>query len=454
MDRATNSASRHQCALLCALLLLIGGCSPAAKPPTPLEQQVCKLVQLPGIRGSAHPQLATELQQVEAQQQLPAQLDAAIAPGTYEPFVAPFPDISRPTLQREVNALWPRVALRLEPGALQKAREQLQQQAPSRAQFQRAIQQTGARPQLRLTDALLAGDDWLDAIQVGCRLEGLAAADILAEHQPDAAVLPLERILRVARQLDREPHLNARLLAAELRADAAQVLHAIANHPATTITTLQRLQELLLAQLTAWPSDERILITERAHGLLVYELVRAGNYVQILPIDQRTDLQRKGILATSARAALADVDADELFYLRAMQLQITAAKAPYYQRLSTLENLRTELQTRSASGEFPLVAGSLLLPKSFEIHQRLAADRARCEGWVIVLTTVCERPLGSPPPCPLTGQAYDVQTEQDRIRIANLSLREGETIEVLRPGLLQARRRAAGFDLLAPTRLQ
>lgn len=455
MDRWKKISRLLNCAVCCALILLAAsGCSPAAKQPSPLQQQARKLIALPGLRSATNPQLAAELQQLETQKQLPAQLDAAITPGTYAPFIAAYPAVSRPALQRDVNALWPSLSLRLEPGALQKARELIQQQAAARERFNRAIRATSPREQVRLADALLADDEWLDAIQTGCRIEGLAAAEALAEQQPEAAIAPLEKFLHVARQLDREQQLNARLLAMELRADAAQVLHAIANHPAATAITLERLQPLVLQQLTDWPSDERIWIAERAHGLLVYELVRAGNFTQVLPADQLAELQRKGIVPTTARAALAGIDADEIFYLRALQLQIAAARLPFYQRQSALNDLQTELQTRAESGEFPLVAGSLLLPKNFEIHERLAADRARYEAWVIVLTTVCERPLGSPPLCPLTGQPYELQADPQRISIAGLSLREGETVEAARPGLIQARRRAAGFDLSPPARLE
>lgn len=455
MDRWTKIARTAFLALACAgLALVLPSCSPSTQSETPLQKQARKLATLPGLRSVTHPQLATELQRLEANKQLPAQLDSTITPGSYAPFVAAYPTVSRPAIEREVNALWPAVSLRLEPGALQKARELIQQQAAARERFARAIRETSLRPQLRLADTLLFDDEWLAAIQTGCRVEGLAAAEILAEQQPEAALAPLEKILQVSRQLAREQPLNARLLAAELRADGAQVLHAIANHPATTRSTLETLQQLLIAQLSDWPSDERVWIAERAHGLLVYELVRTGNYTSLVPAEQLSALQRKGIVNTTARAALANVDADELFYLRAVQHQISAAKLPFFARKAVLNDLQAELQTREETGEFPLVAGSLLLTNAAEIHQQLAADRARYEAWVIVLTTVCERPLGSPPLCPLTGQAYELQADAQRVSIVGLTLRDGETIEVVRPGLVQARRRAAGFDLTRPTRLQ
>ena len=436
--------------ILCCGLAAFGGCSRTEQPTDALAKEASRLVALPGLRSSSHPQLAAELNKIEAAKQTPQQLDAGGSGNRYAPFIAAYPSISRPAVQREANSIWPAVSLTMEPGALQKGRELLKQQAAARARFERAIRETSPRPQLTMSGALVTDDEWLDAIQTGCRMEGLAAADVLAEQQPEAAVAPAEKMLHLARQLARELDLNARLAAADLRADALQVVHAIANHPATTAETLQRLQQLTRNNLTEWPSDERVWIAERAHGLISYELARAGHFNSLLMPAELADLQKKGIAATTATAALKNIETDELFYLRATEQQIAAARLPFWHRQTLLDQLQVELQTRSESGEFPLVAGSLLLPKIGAIHRRLAEDRTRCEAWLIVLTTVCELPLGTPPQCPLTGQPYEVQVDRERVVVAGLELRPGELVEVRRPGIVQARRRAAGFDLTSP----
>lgn len=453
MDRWARCIRQWSCALLCAPLLL-AGCSQTTETKDALQVQAARFTALPGLRGSTHPQLVTELQQIEAARQLPQQIDAVVNGHAYAPFVAAYPALSRPAIQREVDSLWPAVSLQLSPVALQKAREILTHQAAARERFDRAIRETGPRPQWRLSDTLLADDEWLDAVQTGCRIEGFAAAEMLAEQQPDAAIVPLEKMLLVSRQVAREANLNARLAAVQLRADATQVLHAVANHPAASAATLQRLQQLLIAQLSDWPSDERVWSAERAQGLLTFELARAGHFNALVTAEQHADMDRKGLLSSSTTAALRDIDNDELFYLRAMEQQIAAAKLPFWQRQATIESLQTELQTRSETGEYPLVAGSLLLTNFAEAHRQLAEDRSRCEAWLIALTTVCELPLGAPPACSLTGQPYEVQGDQTRVLIAGLTLRPGETIEVRRTGIVQARRREAGFDLTAPANSQ
>nr|HMS95001.1 hypothetical protein [Tabrizicola sp.] len=438
MDRWAQCTRRWIGALLCATLLLLASCSRSPESADTLKVQAARFAALPGLRGSTHPQLATELQQIEAARQTPQQFDVGIQGHAYAPFVTAYPALSRPAVQREVNSLWPVVSLQLSPIALQKARETLSHQAAARERFDRAIRETSPRPQLRISDSLLADDEWLDAVQTGCRIEGFAAAEMLAEQQPDAAIIPLEKMLHVSRQVAREANLNARLVAVQLRADATQVLHAIANHPAASPATLQRLQQLLVAQLSDWPSDERVWAAERAQGLLTFELARAGHFNALVTAEQHADLELKGLLSPSTPAALRDVDTDELFFLRAMQQQIAAAKLPYWQRQATIESLQTELQTRSESGEFPIIAGSLLLTNFADAHRQLAEDRSRCEAWLIALTTICELPLGAPPACSLTGQQYEVQVDQLRVLIAGLTLKTGETIEVRRPGIVQA----------------
>lgn len=455
MDRWANSTQIFVCVCCCALLIVASiGCGRSTQPNELLAQRVRQLSSLPGVRGTSHPQLAAEFQKIETLRQTPLQLEVGVSGNRYAPFIAAYPALSRPAVQREVTALWPSTSLRLEPGALQKARELLKQQAAARQRLERAIRETGPRPQLRLSDAVLADDEWLDAIETGCRLEGLAAADMLAEQQPAAALTPLGKMLHLSRQLSREQNLNARLAAVALRADATQVVHAIANHPTVTPATLLELQKLMALQLTDWPRDENVWIAERAHGLITYELVRGGHFSSILTANQQADLQLKCLSTSTASAALKNIDNDQLFYLRAMEQQIAAAKLPFWKRSTAMSSLETELQVRAEAGEFPLVAGSLLLKGISEIHRQLAEDRTRCEAWLIVLTMVCELPLGSPPPCPLTGQSYEISADREQVAVAGLELRPNEAISVRRPGLIQARRRAAGFDLTPPLRLE
>ncbi|WP_425614655.1 hypothetical protein NA78x_004529 [Anatilimnocola sp. NA78] len=436
----------------CALL---PACTRIEAPRSPLQARVQTVSELPGAFGSNHPQLRQELQQLNEQRQLPGQLETTppVNEAPYASFVEAYPALTRPAIQREVNAIWPKPGQWFEPGALQKGRELVTYQGAARSRFAAAVASLDGRPQLRITDALLADDEWLDAAITGCRLEGLAAAEALAEQQPAEAIPLCERMLLVSRQLASEPSLNGRLLAVSLRANALQVASAIANHPAATVENLQQLQQRLLTQTAEWPSDERVLQMERAQGLLLYELVRSGHYSELLRKEQRSELERKGLLRSTETAARRDVDADELFYLRAMGQQVAAARQPYLQRIAVCEALQTELETREQTGDFPLVAGTLLLPLMADIHLQLTQDRSRCEAWLIALTAVSQPAMGALPVCALTGAPYELQQDREIVRITNLPLLAGEVIEVRRPGAIQARRKAAGFDF-SPTQVR
>jgi len=437
----------------CALPL---SCSRTETPRSPLQARVQAVIELPGAFGSTHSQLRQELQQLSDQRQLPAQIEATtstLRDSPYASFVHAYPALTRPGIQREVNAIWPPHGQWFEPGSLQKARELVAYQEAARKRFADAVAALGGQPQLRITDALHADDEWLDAAITGCRLEGLAAAEALAEQQPGEAIPLCERMLQVSRQLASEPNLNARLIAVSLRADALQVAGATANHPAATVETLQQLQRRLIAQTAEWPSDERVLQAERAQALLTYELVRTGHYAHLLSREDRSELERKGLLRSTETAARRDVDADELFYLRAMQQQVAVAGLPYLQRTSACEALHAELDTREQTGDVPLLAGKLLLSRMADVHLLLAQDRARCEAWLVALTAASQQPLGPMPICSLTNLPYELQQDRDGVRVANLPLLVGEVIQIRRPGLIQAKRKAAGFDF-SPTRVR
>jgi hypothetical protein len=448
MDDRPIRARGAAAAVLCALAACLpSGCGNGSIPNSPLSTQAANYVQLPGLRGSSHPLLQQAWRELEAEKHLPAQLSANRTNKLYAGFESAYPEQIRSALQREVNAIWPATALQLSPGALQQARKIVAAQSAARQRFTRAIDEISPQPQLRNLDRLQASEAWLDAASTGCRVEGLAAAETLAEGSPHEAIPHLARMLRVSEQLAREANLNVRLTAVSIRKDALQVLAAVANHPATTPATLQHLQQTLLAHTGDWPSDERVWIGERAHGLLVYELARDGQYLPQLPRELAQDLEPQGLARATHEVALGHVDDDEVFYLRAMQLQIAAAKLPYFQRATAIEQLQTELQTRQETGDFPLVAGSLLLPDVAMIHRRLAEDRCRCEAWLIVLAAAGEQPLGALPICSLTGKPYQLLSDRNQVALVDLPLSAGEEIRVRRPGVIQAQRRAAGFEL-------
>jgi hypothetical protein len=434
-------------ALVVLTLTHLAGCGSRASQSDSLTPLVEEYAQLPGLRGSTHPGLQQAWHELEVAHQLPSQEQAPSVAEPYKAIAEAYPSFTRVSLQREVGEIWPADGFQFAPGALERAREIVASQAAARKRFARAAQSISPQPQLTNRASLLEDEAWLDAAYVGCRLEGLAAAEALAEGAPHEATFNLELMLRVSAQLARESHVNARLTAIAMRREVMQVLSAIANHPAISQGSLTHLQQVLTRHTADWPTDDRIWSAERARGLLIYELVRDGHYLEQLPHEERAELERLGLLTATGVAALKDVDADEAFYLRAMQLQIAAAQLPFFQRADSLAQLETELETRKEASDFPLLAGSLLLPDAAAIHRRLAEDRCRCEAWLIALAAANSQQLGPLPVCSLTGQPYELQADGDQVALNAPGLPENEPIRIRRLGVLQAQRRAAGFDL-------
>jgi hypothetical protein len=442
-----------------ALGLLISswlvGCARPASQQEPLEVLVERLLPLPGAQGANHAPLQQELTRLAQHQQLPAQLPAIeAAQGVpYESFIKAYPSLTRAAVRQEVNALWPQQQLRLEPGALEKVRELVTQQGAARHRFAAAVATLSGRPQLRPAQSLLTDDEWCEALTTGCRVEALAAAEILAEQQPAEAIRPLAQLFLVSQQLAVERNLNARLAAAAIRADACQVLSAIANHRATDASTLEALRKMLVEHTSHWPSDQQALVGEQAQGLLLFELVRAGRFEGLVDPQTRQDWDRRGIARTTFIAAQRQLDADEHFFLVAMKQSLAVADKPFFERQAALEALETELESRYGSSEYPLVSGQLLLGRLAEVHRTLAEDRSRCEAWLIALSSASNSSPAVLPLCPLTGQPYGLTQDREKVVVTGCPTRGGEQFEVHRPGTIQARRRAAGFEL-APAQIR
>jgi hypothetical protein len=147
------------------------------------------------------------------------------------------------------------------------------------------------------------------------------------------------------------------------------------------------------------------------------------------------------------------LDADEHFFLVAMKQSLAVADKPFFERQAALEALETELESRYGSSEYPLVSGQLLLGRLAEVHRTLAEDRSRCEAWLIALSSASNSSPAVLPLCPLTGQPYGLTQDREKVVVTGCPTRGGEQFEVHRPGTIQARRRAAGFEL-APAQIR
>ena len=334
-----------------------------------------------------------------------------------ETLAAAIPAISRPLLKAQLDEVDGSGALRLNPVQLERAREISRRWADDRIRFEQAVADCRGGLGLRLADGVLADLQFLDAVNLGCRLEALVAVEALAENQPAQALAPLAVMLSTARVLAAEWNVTTRMAAASLRAEALQVLDAVANHQHATRETHERLLAILENETAEWPSDALAWIGDRATGLIAYELVRDGYYLSLLDQQELQKLREDGLTAATAKAVMRNLDRDELFYLHAMRRMIDACQQPYFERASTLTEIRHELAALEQSGDYPLVAGRLLLNDFETVHRRQAEDLARCVAWKAALAAASGRPHSAPVANPLTGQPLQIQQTPTTVQI-------------------------------------
>ncbi|MEX2174267.1 MAG: hypothetical protein WD872_07885 [Pirellulaceae bacterium] len=402
-------------------LLLAGlsatACRPSAAPGIATPEGRDALAALPGARASPHSGLQAELALVESQQALPLHLAAPAAgagpagdsAAAIQELAQAFPPLTRRQVTTSLAEVYDGGPLALSPIQLERGRDLLRKHAAAIDKFRAALpgEPGGFGP--RLCDGILADLSFLDPLQIGCRLEAVAAAIAIAEHRPDDALPHLERMLVAARWLSAEPNLTARLAAASLRSDALDTLAAIAGQHHATRKTHEQLFRLLSENTADWPDDALAWIGDRAAGLLIYELVRDGQYLSLLSAAEIKQLEDQQVLRVTATAVMRNIDDDQHYYLQTTRQLIDACEQTYWQRQESLACIRRELSAKEQSSDYPLVAANLLLVDFEHGHRRQAQDFARTLAWMLALGSALGRETPSVPTNPLTGEPYRVE---------------------------------------------
>jgi hypothetical protein len=161
-------------------------------------------------------------------------------------------------------------------------------------------------------------------------------------------------------------------------------------------------------QIEKWPSEAVVWSGDRVRGLHVYELVRDGHYLSLLPREEVARLEKRGLTEATGRAVMRGIDDDQHFYLTAMRQMIEGCRLPYFARAPLLQRIRQELADLEQTPRYPLVAAERLLTDFEIVHRRLAADSARAEAWELAFRTA-EGNLPSPNVNPLTSEPFFVE---------------------------------------------
>ena len=420
------------------LALLLAGCGGGRAPSAASPEGQVALAQLANLKASPHPGLQAELALLIEEESTPLALmekplhadNEASWPHSERAKNPPtarlahiFPRINRNVLSHQVTAIYPaenKENLMLPPGDLERAKELLASSGLARKQFAQVQAAVDGGLALPPAAGLLSELDFLGAVELGCQLELLAAAVALNQNQPRQAMAPLSTMLLSARHLAAERQVTLRLAAGNLRRDALRVVGAIAIHPQTDDATREQLHQWIAAELRAWPGDANAWLGDRANGLIAYELVRAGNFLSLLDAAEAEQMEKRGVLAATAKAAMAGVDEDQLFYLRAMRRMIEACDEGYHERRETLAEIRRALAEREDTAQFPIIAGKLLLTDFEQAHRKQAEDLAWCQAWQLALAAATGHEVSPPLTNPLTGGRYKLEVSAENIVVRGI----------------------------------
>ncbi|MDZ7618391.1 MAG: hypothetical protein U1E05_15405, partial [Patescibacteria group bacterium] len=278
-----------------------------------------------------------------------------------------------------------------------------------------------------------ADTSMIDAVRLCVRLEAFHAAELLAEDNVDGAILSVDQMLALAHCLGTEKHLDARLHAAYLRAEAMAVMQAIVTHEKVTRQHLLALLQTVQGQLHQWADDAHAWIGERALGMHSYELVREGALLILLTEDEVKDFEREGDLRVLAKSARRNADRDQGYYLETMRQVIEACRKPPHSREGLIESIHQELNERRGEPDYPFVAGRLLLKELAAAHAIQARDRANWQAWAVALEVATG---GSPGKVvnPLTGKPYGIARGNSLVIVSGIVPgREADSVKIYVP---------------------
>jgi len=91
------------------------------------------------------------------------------------------------------------------------------------------------------------------------------------------------------------------------------------------------------------PGDADAWIGDRALGMWVYEVVRAGKLMDILTPEELQRFSDEGILADLPERVRQTVNEDELYYLETMRKIIAGCDQPFYTRVELFGAIKEEL---------------------------------------------------------------------------------------------------------------
>lgn len=390
------------------LLLAAVGCS------DPVEEKVLALADASGAASSANASLRTLIASVDQNRGLPAQLDPPIGPPSDNAAAALAECYSGQLHLRLAPVVTPLVDPVTDPTSRRKFLERHELLVQKTAD---AIDLPRWQFEVGHAYGFFARMRYLDDASLAVKLMLVRAqhrAAIADAGEGAGSLADLFRALRVCHRLSKIKRIEARVMAATLRDNTLNVAAAPFEQGLFRRAEADQLYSKLRDYLVDWPTDDRMLVGERATVIHAYEAVRAGMIERLVTLEERRDLRTSGRLEGLELAAPDVVDADEARYLRAMGRLIVAADQPFHARGEEISAALDEINTAPTG-----FAATLFVDDLTQALRIAAEDRAFVEAWTIALAAAAD--LRTPPfrESPVSGEPYEVSTEGGRVEVSS-----------------------------------
>ena len=397
------------------IIALWGGCG---SPHDELLEIVERSAELTGAKSSPSAELRAEVAIVESERAAPAQLARSLPPDAENvaaALAAIFRGSDAQPLFDEASELFQRPQFQFHPVERHQVEKFCRRHRRKLEQLEAAVERPQCNFAIRFRRGHFFDLVFIDEVIAAGRMFGLAAALSLDGGAIDEAVRQSIAMTTLAEHLSRETHLESRIAAASLRADALLVWEAVVQHEKTDFNALSALLQCLNRQLARWPSDSDALVGERALTLHAYEVIRLNRLDLLLTSEERQSLRSEGILRDLLAVAAAHVDSDEQYYLTTMRKYIELCRLPYYQRLEDYAQLTRSAGEDNGVRDYPILATRLFLPDLIPSLRIMAKDRARCEAWRLALLSVLRGAPPEPVINPHSGEVMQVSVGPDRV---------------------------------------
>lgn len=272
---------------------------------------------------------------------------------------------------------------------------------------------------LAFDEGSLFGNRFIPCLEIAIKLELTVAGLALRNGDWKSARTGFERVWRSLELIAAQPHLESRVLCAQLRSATLRLLETMLNAPECDLEEVHFFRNLLAATIEQWPNDDRVWRGERARALHFFEMMRDGQALSLADEKLQAAIDDHGGSKDFGLWLHAHIDEDELFYLDQMRKLIDSCAVPFADRNGLIAALYSDLQSRARTDDDPLLSRLMLFDEVEPVMRWQASDRLRCEVMLIALeASLGERTASlALRTSPVSGRAYHIGVLQRIVRV-------------------------------------